>query len=140
MSIPYDPTLAPSTAPAITSFLASFYATSDNEALHEKYADSFTQDATLIMASKVATGSEEILSLRHGLWTHVFSRSHSVSRLYFGAQDSVMLYGKVVYTLKSDKEREIEVPWAARADFVLEPVVRMRFYQVYLGPSAQSGK
>lgn len=45
-------------ARAMVSFMEEFYATSDDPAAHEKYVASFTPDATLIMGSKVARGSE----------------------------------------------------------------------------------
>lgn len=49
-SIPFDP--------AYKKFFEDFYATSDTPDAHEKYVDFFTKDATLIMASKKAEGSE----------------------------------------------------------------------------------
>lgn len=53
-----------------------------------------------------------------------------------------MLYGTVRYVLRADAEgNEVEVPWAGRVVFAVDGgEVRMRFYQVYLDPSAQSGK
>ena len=40
------------------AFFEEFYKTSDTLDAHDKYADSFTGDATLIMASKKAVGRE----------------------------------------------------------------------------------
>jgi hypothetical protein len=40
--------------PAIKDFFEKFYALSDNEDAHEAYADSFADEATLIMGSKSA--------------------------------------------------------------------------------------
>ena len=40
------------------AFFEEFYKTSDTPGAHDKYADSFTGDATLIMASKKAVGRE----------------------------------------------------------------------------------
>ncbi len=37
-------------------FFEQFYATSDTPDAHDRYADSFTADATLIMASKKVKG------------------------------------------------------------------------------------
>jgi hypothetical protein len=42
----------------IKAFFEEFYKTSDSPEAHEKYADSFTGDATLIMASKKGVGRE----------------------------------------------------------------------------------
>ncbi len=40
----------------IKAFFEEFYETSDTPDAHEKYADSFTKDATIIMASKKGVG------------------------------------------------------------------------------------
>ncbi|PWY72382.1 hypothetical protein BO70DRAFT_364915 [Aspergillus heteromorphus CBS 117.55] len=134
-----SPALSPATSASMIAFLENFYRTSDTENLHETYVDSFTDDATLIMGSKVARGKDEILPLRHGLWTHVLSRKHFPERVYFGADRELMLHGTVRYVLKADPDTEVEVPWAGRVVFD-EKVEKMRFYQVYLDPSAQSGR
>jgi hypothetical protein len=42
----------------IKAFFEEFYKTSDTPDAHEKYADSFTGDATLILASKKGVGRE----------------------------------------------------------------------------------
>lgn len=42
----------------IKQFFEDFYKTSDTPDAHEKYADQFTKDATLIIASKKAIGKE----------------------------------------------------------------------------------
>ncbi|CAL5867338.1 uncharacterized protein PFLUO_LOCUS1553 [Penicillium psychrofluorescens] len=141
--IAYDTTLAPPRAAAIVSFMEDFYRTSDTESLHEKYVASFTEDATLIMGSKEAKGKNEILPLRHGLWTHVASRHHTAERIFFGGPNEIMLYGRVKYMLKADASKEVVIPWAGRVVFAPEKEgegVKMQFYQVYLDPSAQAGK
>ena len=46
----------------IKAFFEEFYQTSDKPGEHEKYADSFTKDATLIVASKKGVGREGIHS------------------------------------------------------------------------------
>lgn len=76
----------------------------------------------------------EIKTLRHGLWTHVASRKHAPTKVFFGGEDEVMLYGTVSYVLRADAEKnEVEVPWAGRVVFAVDgEEVRMRFYQVYL--------
>jgi hypothetical protein len=43
------------------AFFESFYATSDTPEAHESYVDYFTQDATLVMASKTAVGRDGLL-------------------------------------------------------------------------------
>ncbi|KAJ5219128.1 uncharacterized protein N7498_001227 [Penicillium cinerascens] len=141
--IAYDAARAPPHGTAIVEFMEDFYRTSDTESLHEKYVQSFTDDATLIMGPKEAKGSSEILPLRHGLWAHVASRKHSPQRIFFSGDNEIMLYGGVNYRLKADPERDVYVPWAGRAVFAPAKegeAVKMEFYQVYLDPSAQSGK
>lgn len=49
-SIPFDP--------AFKQFFEDFYAASDNPNAHDAYVQFYTKDATLIMASKKAQGSE----------------------------------------------------------------------------------
>jgi hypothetical protein len=56
-TIAYDAALAPARGPAIVAFMEDFYRTSDTESLHEKYLQSFTEDATLIMGPKEAKGA-----------------------------------------------------------------------------------
>jgi hypothetical protein len=53
-SVPSDGSLKP----GIASFFESFYAVSDTAAAHEQYADHFTSDAKLIMASKETSGRD----------------------------------------------------------------------------------
>lgn len=55
-TIAYDKASAPSKASDMVSFLEEFYATSDDPTAHEKYAKSFTPDATLIMGPKTGKG------------------------------------------------------------------------------------
>ncbi|KAF7719872.1 Uncharacterized protein PECH_000936 [Penicillium ucsense] len=141
--IAFEPSQAPAQGSTIVSFMEDFYRTSDTESLHAQYVESFTNDATLIMGSKEAKGSEEILRLRHGLWTHVASRKHTPERIFFSGNKSIMLHGGVTYRLKADPDTDVYIPWAGRVEFAPfedgEPV-KMQFYQVYLDPSAQSGK
>lgn len=44
--------------PGIQSFFEDFYAISDTAEAHQQYADFFTKDAKLIMASKETTGRD----------------------------------------------------------------------------------
>lgn len=53
-SVPQDKSLNP----GIASFFESFYAVSDTAEAHTQYADHFTSDAKLIMASKETSGRE----------------------------------------------------------------------------------
>ncbi|KAI5242282.1 hypothetical protein E4T47_03306 [Aureobasidium subglaciale] len=125
--------------PAYKAFFESFYETSDTPDAHEKYSKQFTQDATLIMASKKVQGREEILSLRKGMWEKVNKRKHAAVKVFpFGpSSNEVMLYGTVEYVLKDG--REASVDWAARANLVKEDgIVLMNFYQVYLDTAAQN--
>jgi hypothetical protein len=46
---------------AYKKFFEQFYATSDTPDAHEKYVENFTDDATLIMASKKVRGSDGML-------------------------------------------------------------------------------
>lgn len=110
----------------IKAFFEEFYKTSDTPDAHEKYADSFTKDATIIVASKKAVGSEgmksmfslknsflifllDILQLRKGMWTTIASRLHTPHKIFpFGSGSSeVMLYGNVVYTLKDGRKADV---------------------------------
>jgi hypothetical protein len=153
-SVPSDGSLKP----GIASFFESFYAVSDTAAAHEQYADHFTSDAKLIMASKETSGRDGkakkkrmeidvyrffqsahvipagIIEMRHGMWEKVASRSHKPSMIYpFGkGGDDVMLHGTVDYELKDGKRAE-GIEWAARAKFGAENGgLKMVFYQVYL--------
>ncbi|EON63447.1 hypothetical protein W97_02675 [Coniosporium apollinis CBS 100218] len=120
-------------------FFEEFYATSDTPDAHDKYADSFTEDATLIMASKKAKGRSEILALRKGLWEKVSGRLHKPLKVFpYGANaDEVMLFGTVDYELKDG--RKANVDWSAHAHLVKqEGKVKMDFYQVYLDSAAQN--
>ncbi|KAJ5894115.1 hypothetical protein N7495_005806 [Penicillium taxi] len=141
--ITYDKSLAPPRAAALVAFMEDFYRTSDNESLHEEYVNSFTSNATLIMGPKEAKGSSEILPLRHGLWTHVVSRKHTPTHIFFGGENEIMLYGGVVYRLRANPDADSYVPWAGRVVFAPEKEgegPKMQFYQVYLDTAAQSGK
>ncbi|ORY14911.1 hypothetical protein BCR34DRAFT_598817 [Clohesyomyces aquaticus] len=127
--------------PAYKTFFEEFYAISDSPDAHEKYVEQFTKDAVLVMASRKAKGSDEILTLRKSLWEKVTSRVHRPLRVFpYGAgSDDVMLYGTVSYALKAGGE--VEVEWAARAHLVKQGgngKVRMDFYQVYLDTAAQN--
>lgn len=73
--------------------------------------------------------------MRHGLWTHVASRKHTPTRVFFGGENEIMLYGGVTYRLKADPENDVYVPWAGRVVFTPQDKdigLKMQFYQVYL--------
>lgn len=57
--------------PAIKNFFAYFYKISDTPDAHQEYAECFTEDATLVMASKTAKG-------RHGMRLQLFLERHFV--------------------------------------------------------------
>lgn len=57
-SVPEDGSLKS----GIASFFKAFYAISDTADAHEQYADYFTRDAKLIMASKETSGRQGISS------------------------------------------------------------------------------
>jgi len=121
----------------IKTFFEEFYNTSDTPDAHDKYADSFTQDATLVMASKKGVGREEILQIRKGMWVAVASRLHTPIKIFpFGSGSSeVMLYGTVAYTLKDGRRANVE--WGARANMVKDGGDwKLGFYQVYLDTAA----
>ncbi|KAH7392044.1 hypothetical protein DE146DRAFT_128983 [Phaeosphaeria sp. MPI-PUGE-AT-0046c] len=125
--------------PDFKSFFQDFYATSDTPDAHEHYVKYFTKDATLMMASRKAQGSDEILTLRKSLWDKVSARSHNPIKIFpFGSYaDEVMLYGTVKYVLKEGGEKEID--WAARAKLVKEEgKVKMEYYQVYMDTAAMA--
>lgn len=48
--------------PAFKQFFESFYRISDTADAHQKYAEQFTKDATLIMASKKCIGTDGVFS------------------------------------------------------------------------------
>jgi len=126
-----------SAADGIKAFFEGFYKLSDTPDAHEAYADSFTENATLVMASKKCVGREEILQMRKGMWSAVAARLHTPSKVFpFGpGADEVMLYGTVDYTLKDGKKATVE--WAARAKLIKEGSTwKMGFYQVYLDTAA----
>lgn len=56
--IPYDAALAPSRGAAFVTFMEDFFRTSDEESLHKKYLEHFTEDATLIMGPRKAKGAD----------------------------------------------------------------------------------
>ncbi|OAL53087.1 hypothetical protein IQ07DRAFT_533759 [Pyrenochaeta sp. DS3sAY3a] len=125
--------------PAYRQFFESFYAISDTPDAHNEYIKNFTKDATLIMATKKAVGSDEILALRTAMWEKVSSRKHRAIKIFpFGPNaDEVMLYGTVKYGLKAGGESGLD--WAARAHLVKQDGrVKMDFYQVYLDTGAQA--
>lgn len=60
--------ISPQQAKQLSSFLSSFYATSDDPSAHEKYArEYFTTDATLVMGSaeRVARGFDGMYIIHH---------------------------------------------------------------------------
>ncbi|KAF4555508.1 Hypothetical protein D9617_2g054690 [Elsinoe fawcettii] len=128
--------------PAYVSFFENFYKISDTPDAHDQYADQFTSDATLIMASKKVQGRDDILALRKGMWEKICARSHVPETIFpftpagKDTQD-LMLHGTVTYTFKAGGQGGL--PWAARAKLVKDGSgnVKLGFYQVYLDSAAQ---
>ncbi|KAH6682098.1 hypothetical protein B0J14DRAFT_577914 [Halenospora varia] len=123
----------------IKNFFENFYKISDTgtEEAHEKYADSFTRDAELVMGLKRGLDvlKLEILKIRRGLWEHVKERLHTPKKVFPFGDGEVMLYGDVRYVLKDGRGADVE--WAARAKMVHEGGKwKMGFYQVYLDSAA----
>jgi len=121
----------------IKQFFEIFYQTSDTPDDHEKYARSFTKDATFILGSKNVEGYQGILEARKTMWASVASRLHNPQKIFpYGANsDELMLYGTVLFTLKDG--RKADVPWAAHAKLAKEQDGwKLAFYQVYLDSAA----
>lgn len=122
--------------PKVVDFYANFYRVSDDpsEEAHIEYAEAITKDGSLIMGTKKATGYDDILALRKGLWSGpVKTRKHYLKQIFpFGENsNNVMLHGKVDYGLKNGKD--VTVEWAARGELVEEGgKLKMKEYQVYL--------
>jgi len=117
----------------IKPFFEAFYQRSDIPGEHEKYADFFTNNATVFVGSRNAVGREEILQLREDMWKTVAVRLHTPRKIFpFGTgADEIMLYGIVDYTFKDKREASLE--WAARAKLVKEgDNWKMDFYRVYM--------
>jgi hypothetical protein len=68
--IAYDTARAPPRGAALVAFMEDFYRTSDTESLHEKYVQSFTEDATLIMGPKEAKGASGMLHPHFSITTY----------------------------------------------------------------------
>eukprot|EP00388_Colpodella_angusta_P026010 GDKK01004252.1.p1 GENE.GDKK01004252.1~~GDKK01004252.1.p1 ORF type:complete len:145 (+),score=10.23 GDKK01004252.1:99-533(+) len=122
----------------IKEFFEDFYKTSDTPDAHDKYVDSFTEDATFKLASTKGVGRDQILQIRKQMWSAVASRLHSPTKVFpFGeGANEVMLYGTVAYVLKDGRKATVE--WSARANLVKEGGGwKMSFYQVYLDTAAQ---
>jgi hypothetical protein len=117
----------------IKAFFEEFYEISDTPDAHDRYADSFTGDATLVVASKKGVGRKgsdlnyfllnllkyhpipslifvlEILQIRKGMWAAVASRLHTPIKIfpYGSGSNEVMLYGTVAYKLKDEKQANV---------------------------------
>ncbi|KAI9736791.1 MAG: hypothetical protein M1834_000995 [Cirrosporium novae-zelandiae] len=130
--------------PSVLKFLEKFYEISDNPNAHDTYVNSFTDDATFKLGSKIAQGTSEIKSLRASMWEYVKSRKHTIHKVFPFGSDAleVMLYGDVEYELKKDGSgdgdggvRDVK-EWAGRAVLRVvggsEGEVKLGFYQVYI--------
>lgn len=136
----------PQLDPRIVEFYENFYRVSDDpsEESHIEYANSLTKDGTLVMGTKKATGYDNLLELRKGLWSGpIKTRKHHLKQIFpFGDNSkNVMLHGSVDYGLKNGKA--VTVEWAGRAELVEEGgKLKMKEYQVYLdsAPVANAAK
>ncbi|GAB7365479.1 hypothetical protein MBLNU230_g6552t1 [Neophaeotheca triangularis] len=133
-----------SVKPEIAKYFETFYKISDTPDAHDLYTEQFTKDATLIMATSVSKGSDEILTKRKSMWEKVSARSHKPIKIFpfpsssSGGGEEVMLYGTVDYVLK-DGGKNVSVDWAARAHLVEQAAeLKMDFYQVYLDTGAMA--
>jgi hypothetical protein len=88
-NIAYDTARAPPRGAALVAFMEDFYRTSDTESLHEKYVQSFTEDATLIMGPKEAKGTSGMFGFfsliylcRMPRWTTAYATRLNWSCLY----------------------------------------------------------
>ncbi|KAF2758245.1 hypothetical protein EJ05DRAFT_500762 [Pseudovirgaria hyperparasitica] len=123
--VPYDP--------LYKAFFEEFYQVSDNPSAHEEYAQYFVPDTPLVMGQKKCVGHQDIIALRHVMWSAVEQRRHSPLKVFpFGPNSNeFMLYGTVDYVMKTGESCSKD--WAARAVLNKEDgKVRFSFYQVYL--------
>ncbi|KAM0813391.1 putative SnoaL-like domain-containing protein [Seiridium cardinale] len=124
--------------PEIVRFIEQFYQISDTPGAHEDYVDQFTSDATFKLASKTGKGHDEITTLRHGMWTAVSQRKHTIHKVFpYGGSQELMLYGDVEYELRAGGKATVE--WGGRAELeksTKDGKYRMKFYQVYLDTAA----
>ncbi|KAK6221572.1 hypothetical protein LQW54_001344 [Pestalotiopsis sp. IQ-011] len=129
--------------PEVVQFFEDFYRISDTPGGHDVYVDQFTSAATFKLGSKSSQGTDEITTLRHGMWAAVVQRKHTIQKIFPFGSDSheIMLYGDVEYELRAGGKATVE--WGGHA--VLEKSaqdgkLRLKFYQVYLDTAASSKK
>ncbi|ETS05627.1 hypothetical protein M419DRAFT_54011, partial [Trichoderma reesei RUT C-30] len=99
----------------IRAFLSDFYRISDRPEENERWVEQFTADARVAIGSGKATGTEELRTMREGMWSVVAKRKHTVVKVFPGRFDDdgddgraaegdgrceLMLYGDVAYTTK----------------------------------------
>jgi len=139
-------------APAVQSFVDSFYAASDvGPSGHQAYVEHFHPSSTLVMGPVEYKDHAGIMHFRESGWEKVASRKHVVKGVYTKAKAAavdgknadtdadidgqVMLYGHVDYGMKDGSEKK-GVEWAGRMD--LRPdekdsgKLKLHFYQVYI--------
>ncbi|KAI1759510.1 hypothetical protein GGR53DRAFT_471260 [Hypoxylon sp. FL1150] len=128
----------------IKSYIANFYATSDDRSKNEEWVDYFLPDAVVIMGDKAAKGTQEIRQLRQGMWELVESRRHKPEKVFpatfegtgadgdgDGVAAEYMLHGSLDLVMKTGESSAIS--WAGRA--VLRDVdgkLKYQLYQVYM--------
>ncbi|KAH0498963.1 hypothetical protein TgHK011_006188 [Trichoderma gracile] len=109
----------------IRAFLSDFYRISDRPEDNERWVGQFTADARVVIGSGKATGTEELRTMREGMWSVVAKRKHTVTKVFPGRFDDdgndglaaervkrceLMLYGDVAYTTKQGDSST--VAWA----------------------------
>ncbi|KAK1239763.1 hypothetical protein MKX07_001217 [Trichoderma sp. CBMAI-0711] len=108
----------------IRAFLSEFYRISDRPEENERWVEQFTADARVAIGSGKATGTEELRTMREGMWSVVAKRKHTVVKVFPGRFEDgddgraaegdgrceLMLYGDVAYTTKDGDSST--VAWA----------------------------
>ncbi|CAN8097243.1 unnamed protein product [Discula destructiva] len=139
----YQPAFAVQTPvdDGIEDFVAKFYTTSDTPGKNAEWVAFFHDDATLVMEKKTATGAEDILKVREGMWEKVQAREHTVFQVFPATFEKteagsveLMLYGHVVYKLKGADSFEPPVDWAGYARLVRaeDGAWKFAYYRVYI--------
>ncbi|PTB64280.1 hypothetical protein BBK36DRAFT_1161334 [Trichoderma citrinoviride] len=122
----------------LQAFISEFYRISDRPEDNERWVGQFTEDARVVIGPGKATGTEELRTMRQGMWAAVAERKHTIHKVFPGRFDDeeeeeglsaeegngnnkrceLMLYGDVAYRTKDGSSST--VPWAGHG--VLEKV------------------
>ncbi|KAM0253322.1 hypothetical protein ACHAQJ_007326 [Trichoderma viride] len=106
--------------PEIRTFITNFYRISDRPDANELWVGQFTEDARVAIGPANATGREELVTMREGMWSVVQERKHTVLKVFPGQFDEsadsskqaseLMLHGDVAYKTKDGNSST--VAWA----------------------------